>query len=270
MQRYRKIIILVIAILVTATTLLVIKGQQQEVASSNKEETLDEKVAQLPVTDFIVEEPKDPEQRSLRQARNSRRNSSVITEGIRPPVLNESMEPILLDLPLSDQPEAPAIPVSESDVIVIGKAVEAKAYISSDRTNVYSEVAVTIEEVLKGDPRLPLIPEATLYAERSGGAVRFPSGKILRRGSLGKNIPRPGDRYLLFLSYNDEGKDFSIITGYELSGNHVFPLDGTGRKGAKFSQFSSYEKHRGKEELIFLNEVRTAISQERGSRKGGK
>ena len=178
------------------------------------------------------------------------------------------MEPVLLELPFSDQPEEPAIPVSRSDVVVIGRITDAKAYISSDRTHVYSEATVTIEEVLKGDPRCPLIPGAELDAERSGGAVRFPSGKILRRGSLGMNIPHAGGRYLLFLTYNDEGKDFPIVTGYELLGNHVFPLDGAAGKDGNFRQFNSYEAFKGAEEPSFLNDVKAAISKQDGSRKG--
>ena len=34
-----------------------------------------------------------------------------------------------------------------------------------------------------------------------------------------------GKRYLLFLAYHPDGKDFSIITGYRLEGARVTPLD---------------------------------------------
>ena len=275
MRHSRNILLLILAALSAATFLttksLIAKGQPPPSPQTTKE-TLNERLGRLPITDFIVQEPADQEKKLLRRARSSRNNPSVSLGGVKPPVLNDNMEPVLLHLPLSDQSEEPGIPASNSDAVVTGTINDVNAYISSDRTTVYSEVTLNIEEVLKQDPRYPLVSGLTLNAERPGGAVRFPSGKILRRGQLGRNIPEAGRRYLLFLKYNEDGKDFSIVTGYELAGNLVLPLDGTDsfEKGGHFSQFAAYERNRGAEVSAFLNNVRALIDSEQESRPGGQ
>jgi hypothetical protein len=275
MRRSRNILLLILAALSTATLLttklLITKGQQQPSQQTTKE-TLNERIGRLPITEFIVQEPADQEKKLLRRARNTRNNSSSGPGGVKRSVLNDTMEPVQLDLPLSDQQEEPGIPASNSDAVVTGTIDDVNAYISSDRTTVYSEVTLNIEEVLKKDPRYPLVSGLILSAERPGGAVRFPSGKILRRGELGRNIPQAGRRYLLFLKYNEAGKDFSIVTGYELAGNYVLPLDGTDNleKGGRFPQFGAYERYRDAEVPAFLNNVRALIIAEAESRLGGQ
>jgi hypothetical protein len=144
MGRYKKIIVLTTAVLAMAAAFLVIKAQQEKCSSCARRETLDERLAQLPITDFVVDEPRDLEKRRLRQTRNARHDSFVSPNGIRAPVLNEGVEPVLLDLPLSHQPEEPAIPISKSDVVVTAIITDVKAYISSDKTRVYSEATITV------------------------------------------------------------------------------------------------------------------------------
>jgi hypothetical protein len=182
------------------------------------------------------------------------------------------MEPVVLHGSWSHQPDEPAIPASSSDAVVTGTINDVNAYISTDRTTVYSEVTLNIEEVLKQDPSYPLVAGLTLSAERPGGAVRFPSGKILRRGNLGRNIPEAGRRYLLFLKYNEDGKDFSIVTGYQFLDNRVLPLDGTADidKGRNGPPFGAYERNRGAEVSAFLKNVRSVINGAPESRPGGQ
>jgi hypothetical protein len=38
-------------------------------------------------------------------------------------------------------------------------------------------------------------------------------------------MPRIGARYLLFLKYDSNTQDYSILMGYELAGNEVYRLD---------------------------------------------
>lgn len=248
------------------------RQKQDKPIAQAKRQTLDEKLAHLPVTDFYTpEEPLEPYKKQQRQTRNARHNSAVSADGTKRPILNEEMEAVLLDLPLSHHQEEPAIPVSQSDAVVIGTITNLKAFLSDDRTSVYSEMTVNVEEVLKQDPRYPLVKGLTLDAERSGGGVRFPSGKILRRGALGRNIPEIGARYVLFLIYNEQGKDFCVLTGYQLTGDRVLPLDGTWdlEKGGRFSQFAGYEKYVRAPVSTFLVDVRQAIAAQNGLTHGG-
>jgi hypothetical protein len=260
MRRSRVILFFVVAAL-TTTTLLTFKPRWRPEPARQPKETLNERLARLPITDFEVPEPIDHEQRRRRRIRSARHNSSASPEGVKRPVLKEDIEPALLDLPLSNQRPEPAIPATESDVIIIGTITDIKAHISDDRTSVYSEMSVRVDEVLKENAGVSLSVGSTLDAERSGGAVRFPSGKILRRASLGRNIPQSGRSYLFFLTYNEEAEDFSIITGFEVAGDRVVPLDGTAslEKGGRFQQFSGYEAYTGTSLSTFLAEVRAAI-----------
>jgi hypothetical protein len=142
---------------------------------------------------------------------------------------------------------------------------ETKAYLSEDRTHVYSEVSLSVEEILKAVPQYGLQVDSTVIGERTGGAVRFPSGKILRQGKWGRRIPSTGHRYLLFLKdTGDSG--FSIVTGYELTGKGVLPLDGI--EGGDHSVYKDYERLRNTSEASLLDAVRKAIS-ESGSGVGG-
>lgn len=255
------ILLLVVAIFATAT-ILAFKAPNRFDPRPQSKETLEERLKRLPITDFDAPEPIDAEKKLLRQARNSRHNSSVTPEGVKPPVLSEIMETVLVDLPLSNQRQEPPIPVAQSNAVVIGTVRDTRAYLSGDKTGVYSEIVISVEDVLKTDTRCSLRSGDTIDAERWGGAVRFPSGKILRRAFLGRGIPISGHRYLLFLTYNEDGKDFSIVTGYELTRDQVVPLDGTAtlEKGGRFEQFSGYEAYAGTPLTSFLAEVRAAIA----------
>src|SRR5213075_2263983 len=66
------------------------------------------------------------------------------------------------------------LPATESNIVVVGQVVDTKAYLSPDKTGVYSEFTVQIEELLKNDSRSTLYSGATLVAERPGGRVRLP------------------------------------------------------------------------------------------------
>jgi hypothetical protein len=245
---------------VTVTALLVGFGQQNE-SSPAKDQTsrteLEKRLAQLPIVDFVEIGESDP----IRRAKSDRHNSPVAKEGIKKPQLNDNMKALRLDLPLSHQPAGAALPAS--DVVIIGNVHNVQAFLSTDRTAVYSEVTFTVEQVLKGRERVT--PGINVTAERSGGAVRFPSGKILRRGSLGRNIPVQGNRYLLFLNSNQVNDSFTIDTGYELANNSVIPLDGTGDND---EVFKPYEKYRNATVTTLLEDVRKAIANEARPRNG--
>ena len=221
------------------------------------------RLAELPIVDFTEFDPfasTDP----TRVARNTKYNVGLSVDGIPAPKLEEKMQPVYFSLPMTHWRAAPAFPVT-SDVIVIGTVQDAKAYLSTDRTDVYSEVSLSIQEILKAGPQYGLQIGKTISADREGGGIRFPSGKIVRRGFVGRNIPTTGHRYLLFLK-DDPGVGFSIVTGYELTGQGVQPLDGG--VGNADSVYVNYEKLRNTSEASLLDAVRKAIN-ETGSGGGG-
>ena len=222
------------------------------------------RIAELPVVEFTEFDPTatiDP----IRAAKNRHHNLGLNTDGTRPPRLEESMDN-LFTLPITHTPAEPAFPVS-SDVIVIGTVREAKAYLSEDRTDVYSEVSLSIDEILKAGPQYGLNVGGTVSGDRRGGAVRFPSGKILRREYWTRRIPSTGHRYLLFLKdMGDSG--FSIVTGYQLTGKGVLPLDGM--PGSGDSVYENYERHRNTSEASLLDAVRKTISESASGTRGAQ
>lgn len=133
---------------------------------------------------------------------------------------------------------------------MIGQVRDANAHISADKNGVYSEFTVQVGEVIKDATASPLSPGNQITAERQGGRVRYPSGRVEWFHINAQNMPTVNSRYVLFLKHIDSDS-FSIITGYELRDGRVYALD----SGA--SQFTFYD---GGDELSFLKLVREAIA----------
>jgi hypothetical protein len=147
----------------------------------------------------------------------------------------------------------PALPAGQSDAVVLGEVKEAKAFLANDKTGIYSEFTIKIEEVLKDDVFVPLASSDSVVVQREGGRVKLSSGKIQRFKVAEQNMPRVGRRYVLFLKHYDQSPDFFILTGYELRAGQVHPLDGEFAK----LQFAQYE---GFSETDFIKAAREAIT----------
>lgn len=123
---------------------------------------------------------------------------------------------------------------------------------SPNKKGVYSEFTININEVIKNDSHVALVPGDSINPTRLGGRVKFSSGKIGLYYVTGQNMPLVGCQYLLFLTYDQEA-GFAILTGYELREGQVFPLDKPG-VGHPFT------KYQGASETSLLNEVRAAVA----------
>jgi hypothetical protein len=120
----------------------------------------------------------------------------------------------------------PPIPVSASDVIIVGTVTKAQPYLDELERFIYSELTVQIEEVIKNDTPLPLAPNTSIVADRVGGALRLPDGRVLRYVVSGAGaLPTSGRRHVFFLKRIHQEQDLSILVGYELSEGLVFPLE---------------------------------------------
>jgi hypothetical protein len=250
MQSHKRTAILAFAILILVilTTMKVIHGQGQDNVNRTGQENINNN--QSPITDYENSEPIGSDKRALRRIRGSRYtrgNNQVIKE---------------LPVGIEELPSnsnwwwgLPAIPATSSDVIVVGEISAAQAFLSNDKTAVYSEFTIRIEGVLKNSTNAQL--DDTIVAERTGGAVRFKSGRIQYYRIDKQGVPQVGRRYLFFLKRSEDGQDFSILTGYELRAGQVFALDGAGNSANNKLPF---DKYNGCEESAFLNEVRNVIA----------
>jgi len=157
----------------------------------------------------------------LRKKRSDRYNSRPGT----PPLDEDSY--LVVETASSDQAALPGLPANNSDAIIVGSIAAQHAYLSSDGTVIYTEFKALVEQNLKA-PKDSLLPTGkSIDVERQGGEIRFSSGVTLSRGVANQNLPWVGKRYLLFLQYRPDEKDFFLITGYRLEGALVTPLDNT-------------------------------------------
>lgn len=146
--------------------------------------------------------------------------------------------------------------------MAIGKVAGAGAYLSQDQGKRLLRVSDTSGGGAHKHLPLPVLSGNTITIERGGGRIRQASGKEILRGSIGKPMPRIGRRYVFFLKSHEETQSFSIITGYELRGGKIFPLDGSSRfkEEMMIREYAEYDRYAGASEEALLTEIREAIN----------
>lgn len=228
---YRKTLILLA--MISLTSLLVIKGQK------TKESEPD--ITKFPTIEYQNRKQALTDKQQKRRKKYNNRHAPAITESIDQITLTSDW-----DLRL------PALPVTKSSAVIIGEVTGAQAHLSEDETRVYSEFVIKVDEVLKNDERVPL--SGSIVVERSGGRVRFPSGKVVLSATSHQDMPQIGKRYLLFLVHEFVGdEDLTILTGYELRDGLVFPLDRPGDGHPIWS-------YKGASESYLLNDLISALA----------
>jgi hypothetical protein len=174
----------------------------------------------FPIVDFTTPEPSDQTERAKRAKKGKKYN----VESVSP--LNESVDNMYLSIDWDAS--LPALPVERSAAVVIERITNAEAYLSENRTAIYSEFTVRVEAILKNEGNNELTVNNSIFVYRTGGRLRFPSGKILISAVSHQDMPEKNGRYVLFLTHllsGGEDEDLHILTGYELKGGRVFPLD---------------------------------------------
>lgn len=144
----------------------------------------------------------------------------------------------------------PALPIEKSDAVVIGTVTKAEAHLSTERTTVYSEYTIAVDEVLSDKTDLGLVSNTTLTAAREGGGVQFASGHVQTYRMSGQGFLRASRRYVLFVKQNGETQELLLLTGYQLRKSQVIPVD----------QVTNHAVYSGANEADFINTVRKAIA----------
>jgi hypothetical protein len=180
--------------------------------------------SRFPIADFTAQEASDSTSKQVEEARARKYNNKHLAR------ISEETSQIFSSVDWDVN--LPALPVPQSKAVITGTVISAKAYVTPDKTGVFSEFEVAVDAVFKQDDRTTVVAGRTLTVERNGGRVRMPSGKIVVSWINHQNMPRVGGKYVLFLTHDfqsldDGGNDFNILTGYELREGKVLPLDDT-------------------------------------------
>jgi hypothetical protein len=251
MRNYKTTSLLILLTCVVTVTVVATKITAINQGSSNEQRQKNEQNARLierrhryPVVDYDAPEPAEPERRAARKIKNGYYDKSgFAVKDPSPRVDEESLESEwALHLP--------ALPAAQSNAVITGEILTSEAHLSNDKTGIYSEFTIRINEVLKGAD-FGLHDGDTLTVDRSGGTVQYANGHKRLYSIAGQNMPRLGGSYVLFITASQQGHNYHILTGYELAGGKVSPLD-------ESNSMSAYE---GTDETSFLKAVHEAITQ---------
>lgn len=207
------VVLILAAVFVAMTAAFGSMSSQRQQLPLKERQKLDE--SQFPIVDYTALEPTEPGERTRRQAKGRRFHKPIAIT----PNRNFATAATVYHWPEG----FPPLPVAESDLIVIGEVLGAHAYLSTDKSDVYSEFTFRIDEILKNKNEAATLLQPSVVVTRSGGRVRFPAGEIQLVYNTGQGMPRIGRRYLVFLKCTDQ--DFDLLTGYEMRAGHIFPLD---------------------------------------------
>lgn len=244
-------LIATLVILAASTALVSMRGQGQKGLSQNaRNQQRLEFENRFPIADYTASEPTDPQERAKRKSKDKRLPQGVLEDS------PGATETSIVDG--NGSGSLPALPVGLSDFIIIGDVLNAQAYLSSDKTGIFSEFTISVQEVLKTRGSDPVLPGANISVEREGARIRYPSGNVRWVRFAHEGMPAIGGRYVLFLRRTGQESVPTILTGYELRAGRVFPLDGV----AAFEEFKvpKFAVFEGVEETAFLATVRGLVT----------
>lgn len=141
------------------------------------------------------------------------------------------------------------IPVSESDIIVVGEILDKSAFVSNNKQGIYSEFNVRIVDIFKNSNANLAIGNQITF-DRDGGFIRYGNGNKVLYRVIPFGMPQIGHLYILFLSKRDTSPNYYLLTGYELNQGNIINLD-------NFPQFKQYSETTNQES--FIKAVRDAV-----------
>ena len=147
----------------------------------------------------------------------------------------------------------PALPVQQSDAVLIGTVTGRQAFLAKNNQGVYSEIQIQVEQVLKGNTAAK-----TITIQRPGGAAYFKDGTLQVYKLADQDWPGLGKRYVFFLK-NSQAGDFDLLTGYELCAGLTYPLDGASNPNLPFRAYSRMK------EADFMSALKKALAQQGGN-----
>lgn len=191
--------------------------QTQEIGDVKIKEppTREHDISRFPVVEFASDTTHD----QSRKQKNSRYEQYVpFTIGVANP--DTSGRQIVHDH--VKQPDA--IP-GDADLVIMGQVLSGSAHFTSGKRSIYSEFVIRVDEVIKQEPAKEIVVAENIIADRLGGRIRFKNGQEVTYKAAGFDMPAIGKQHVLFLSRDTQSPNYKIITGYEIIGDEVEPID---------------------------------------------
>jgi hypothetical protein len=249
MHQLKKLIIIAMAVLVATSAALLVSfrtGGQTSKIQPDIEQKRKEFKKQFPTARYDEPEEQDIARRARRQLAGKRyENAGGLVESTLP--IAEDEERVLQT---DEYLSVPAIPVKESELIVIGTVLEAAAHLSNNKKTVYSEFTVQIEEILR-DTTGNIKKEGSVTVDREGGYVEYINGLRRLHRIAALSMPQVGGKHILFLRNRDKSPHYEIINGYELKEDGVRVLTHSPETIPYF----------GMDQTVLLSKVRKALSE---------
>jgi hypothetical protein len=190
------------------------KGARRSLQSSDSQRKVD--------SDIVGEESPspNPNEREARRAKNTRYNTGGIDLTVE---RSEDSEVFFEQV----WPAVDFIPAAESALVVIGRVTKVQPYLSSDRSRIYTEITIAVDDVLKQDHDKRVTANKTVLIDRLGGALKLKTGRIVRDEIQIDNLGnlKLSRRYVVFARAINKGNDISLIKSYELVDGKVFTND---------------------------------------------
>ena len=242
MRLHPKILFLVLAVVVGLTVIVGYPGLFSELTAQQRVSPVARQNKMIPIP--LAAEEADLQKRLERQEKNRRfynpRGDDLMAQG----------EGEIFGRTSYAEPSS-AIPVTESDFIILGRVLKAQPYFAEANTSIYSEFEVAIEEIIAESTNRGTRRNGPVMVTREGGAIKMPDERIIQFTVSGIGaLPERDKRYLFFLKPAcSQCLDFSIVVGYELDRNTLIPID-------RIKDSATYE---GMSESDFVSAVKKAV-----------
>ncbi len=248
------LLFLLLFVIVSITSLIILKGQtsaqkvNSNVTSSPKQESVEDVKNTFPSVQYS-------DNLNLSEQRITSSKKYNGQDVLDPNSSEDNREVLSIDWATG----LSALPVEKSQIVLIGNVLEGQAFLSEDKTSVYSEFKVTVSKIIKNTSKREFKEGENIAVQRHGGIVEYPSGIKTWFLVSGQIMPKVGRKYVFFIT-NDfplsgvNEKDFYLLTAYELKQGKVFPLDNP--NGGTHQIATIYA---GKEESFLLKDLRNAL-----------
>ncbi len=196
-------------------------------------------LSKYPIADYDTLEPSETVAREQRKIKSARYDEFEL--------VSKKVSPDTTAIIVSDGEIIPlAIPYSDSSLVIVGEILSSNAFLSNDKSGIYSEYSIQIQAVIKEDRDKKAQIGEIITIDRTGGLVKYPNGQKVLYMNDWQSLPEVGARYILFLTKDKiQNPNYKIVTAYQIKDGVVIALD----------NFPKFREFNGKKEAEFIKLV---------------